>query len=72
MTKFFGILAAAVIALGSQAQASTLVDVQALQVQSMAQAQLTGLNWVVGDQADYKISIGGFINGTAHSFVSKD
>ncbi len=72
MTKFFGFIAAAVIALGSQAQASTLVDAQTLQVQTMAQAQLTGLNWTVGDQADYKISIGGFINGTAHSFVSKD
>jgi hypothetical protein len=72
MTKFLGLAAAAILALGTQANASTLVDASKLQMQTMAQAQLTGLNWTVGDQADYKVSIGGFINGTSHNSVSKD
>jgi len=72
MTKLFGLAVAAILALGTQANASTF-DAAQLQTSTMIQAQFAaGLNWHVGDQADYKISIGGFINGTSHNFVSKD
>jgi hypothetical protein len=66
--------------LGTQAKANTF-DVarvtqetaRNLQTQTMAQAQFaSGLNWKVGDQADYTVSIGGFINGTSHNFVRED
>jgi hypothetical protein len=73
MTKFFALVAAALVAIGTQAQASTLIDIGACQAQTMASAELAaGLNWHVGDQADYKLSIGGFINGTSHNFVRED
>ncbi len=73
MSKFFGLVAAALVAVSIQAKADVIFDVNALQAQTLAQAQLNqGLNWHVGDQADYKISIGGFINGTSHTFVRED
>ncbi len=31
-----------------------------------------GLKWKVGDTADYKMNIGGFIDGTIHSYVRED
>ncbi len=68
--KFLGLIAAALVAVSSTAKADVqLFDAAALQAQTMATAATTGLNWKVGDQADYKISIGGFINGTSHNFV---
>ncbi len=74
MIKF---LVGAMVALGmvSQARAEVQVnlDFQAIQQSAMMSAKaFTGLKWKVGDQADYKIAIGGFINGTSHTFVSKD
>lgn len=76
MTKFFGLIAAALVALSTQAKANGFDVVQLatnIQTQTMVEAQFAaGLNWKVGDQADYKISIGGFINGTSHNFVRED
>lgn len=40
--------------------------IQAVQIQS--QVSTMGINWKVGDKADYKMS-GGFISGTVKSFV---
>lgn len=73
--KFLGLIAAALVATGSVAQADvTFFDAQAFQAQAMVEAATapTGLNWKVGDQADYKIAIGGFINGTSHNFVREE
>lgn len=71
--KFLGLIAAALVAVSSTAKADVqLFDAAALQAQTMATAATTGLNWKVGDQADYKISIGGFINGTSHNFVREE
>ncbi|MEK7355863.1 MAG: hypothetical protein AAB250_05410 [Bdellovibrionota bacterium] len=72
--KIFGPIAAALIAVGAaQAQATIGFDVGQLQVQALVEAQATqGLNWKVGDQADYSVDIGGFIKGTSHNFVRED
>lgn len=74
--KVFALIAAALVAIGSQAQAETVnfaAIAQGLSAQTQTLAAIMpGLNWHVGDQADYNISIGGFINGTAHSFVRED
>lgn len=73
--KFLGLIAAALVATASVAQADVSVfDAQAFQANTMvaATAAPTGLNWKVGDQADYSISIGGFINGTSHNFVREE
>ncbi|RYZ76617.1 MAG: hypothetical protein EOP06_31135, partial [Proteobacteria bacterium] len=73
--KFLGLIAAAFVATASTAQADvTFFDAQAFQAQAMVEAATapTGLNWKVGDQADYKIAIGGFINGTSHNFVREE
>jgi hypothetical protein len=76
MTKFFGLIAAALVAISIQAKASQIDFVQLannIEAQTMVHAQLAaGLNWKVGDQADYSVSIGGFINGTSHNFVRED
>ena len=69
--KVLGLIAAALVAVGAaQAQASAGFDAQQLQIRAMVQAQtLAGLNWKVGDKADYSLDIGGFIKGTSHNFV---
>ena len=74
MSKFFGLMAATLVAVSVQAaKADVFFDVNALQAQTLVEAQLhQGLNWHVGDQADYKIAVGGFINGTSHNFVRED
>jgi hypothetical protein len=70
-----GLFAAAMIlgvSVKSQA-AIDLGDAQALQIRTMAIAKSRGgLKWKVGDEANYKIAIGGFINGTAHEFDRED
>lgn len=72
--KFLGMIAAALVAVvASQSQASIGIDAAQLQVQTMVEAQLTqGLNWKVGDNADYSVDIGGFIKGSSHNFVRED
>ncbi|MES2963740.1 MAG: hypothetical protein V4760_07595 [Bdellovibrionota bacterium] len=72
--KMFSLIAAALIAVGAaQTQASVGFDVAQLQARTLVEAQLTGgLNWKVGDQADYSVNIGGFIKGTSHNFVRED
>jgi hypothetical protein len=72
--KFFGMIAAALITCGAaQSQASIGFDANQLQAQAMVEAQLLqGLNWKVGDNADYSVNIGGFIKGSAHNFVRED
>lgn len=74
MSRFMGILAAAFLAIGiaSQAKAEVAIDVPALQQSFVTQAALAGLNWKVGDKASYKLSIGGFINGTSDNYVRED
>jgi hypothetical protein len=72
--KMFGLIAAALIAVGAaQSQAAVGFDAGQLQAQALVEAQLLqGLNWKVGDQADYSVNIGGFIKGTSHNFVRED
>ena len=76
MSKFFGLIAAALVAVSTQAKADSQIDFTAmaknLQVQTLVSAKLNGLNWKVGDQADYTVVIGGFINGKSHNFVRED
>lgn len=72
--KFLGLIAAALIAVGAaQSQASVGFDASQLQTQALVEAQLLqGLKWKVGDQADYSVTIGGFIKGSSHNFVRED
>jgi hypothetical protein len=77
MTKFFGLLAAALVAVAISAPASAMTSelnskIIALQNATMLEAQLLGLDWHVGDAANYKLSIGGFINGTSNNIVRED
>jgi hypothetical protein len=67
------ILAAFVAIFGVSAGANANVDVQSLQVAALVQANyFTGLEWKVGDTADYSIDMGGFIKGTSHNFVREE
>jgi hypothetical protein len=75
MTKFFGVLAAAfmAVALSSPARADAGFDAAALQNATMLDAGLRqGLNWHVGDKASYSLNIGGFIKGTSDNLVRED
>lgn len=72
MKTVFGTIAAAMVAalVSAPAHADLMTDVAALQNATVIQAQTrAGLNWHVGDKADYKLDIGGFIQGTSHNFV---
>lgn len=72
MTKFFAMVAAAMVAFSASAQASSF-DAVAFQNATMLEAQLTqGLNWKVGDKASYALDIGGFIKGTSDNSVTQD
>lgn len=72
--KFLGILLGALLSVNvSTAKADVAIfDINSMQQAAMSEAMVAGLKWKVGDQADYKISIGGFINGTIHAFVRED
>ena len=75
MTKFFGLIAAAMVAvaISAPARADVMAEMTALQNATMLDARINaGLNWHVGDKASYKISIGGFINGTSNNIVRED
>lgn len=73
MTRLMGLVAAALVAVSANAKADTVIfNASALQGQLAAEAQLTGLAWHVGDEADYNVSIGGFITGTSHNFVREE
>lgn len=75
MKKFFGVLAAAIIAtaLSTQARAEGF-DASELQLNTVILAQTrAGLNWHVGDKASYEISaMGGFLKGTSDNEVTQD
>ena len=61
------ILVAAALVVSASAHASTSVgeSIFAAQASQIKQAVMTeGLNWKVGDQCDYKLNLGGFLNGT--------
>ncbi len=76
MTKFFGLIASAMVAfsVSSQARADYQVDVAALQASTMLEAKATaGLNWTVGDKASYALKLmGGMIKGTSNNIVRED
>lgn len=69
MKFLFTLVASALMTVGSVAKANVSFDYTALQAQTMASAQLQGLQWKVGDKAVYSVNIGGFINGTSNNFV---
>ncbi|MES2857467.1 MAG: hypothetical protein V4692_16470 [Bdellovibrionota bacterium] len=72
MGKFLTLVIAGLIAAATPAQANTLVDVSTLQASLMVEAKTLGLDWKVGDEADYKLTIGTFIKGKSHNFVRED
>lgn len=65
---FKAIIAVLGLALTVQAQAAntTAFDIvrSTQQTSAMAEARTQGLDWKVGDQNDYNLTIGGFINGS--------
>lgn len=63
------------IASASANAASPLVQLaqpMILNAKIQSQVSTLGLKWKVGDKADYKVSLGGFINGDSKSFVRED
>ena len=68
---------AAVLAfsVGAKAVTATAVELSQPLITTVAiqtKVSTLGLKWKVGDNADYKINIGGFFDGTIHSFVRDD
>lgn len=72
MKKGFLVLCLSLLASWSQADTLSQIVVKGLQDSAIKEAQLQGLDWKVGDNADYKLSIGGFINGSMHNFVREE
>lgn len=74
MKQLFGMLAAAMVAGTLSTPAHAEIDVKALQtnLQIQALANRSGLNWHIGDKANYSLDIGGFIKGTSNNFVRED
>lgn len=69
---FKSILIAAAIAISASAQASNtisgfLFDQQITQIQKHIGTY--GPNWAVGDACDYKLNMGGFLNGTMKMYI---
>ena len=70
MFKSLILVAALVVSTSAQASNSIgmfLFQKQIVQVQGVIKAQ--GLNWKVGDTNNYKLNMGGFINGTMKMYV---
>lgn len=79
MLKFFSAAVTALVATmtftSAHAEQSAFAQfsqplIDSVQIQSNVSTM--GLKWKVGDKADYKMSVGGFINGTIKSFVRED
>jgi hypothetical protein len=70
MFKSLILVAALVVSTSAQASNSIgmfLFQKQIVQIQGVIKAQ--GLNWHVGDTNNYKLNMGGFINGTMKMYV---
>jgi hypothetical protein len=73
MKMFFGFLAAAIVGISVAAPARAVVNFAELQDSLALEAHLTaGLNWKVGDKANYNIDLGGLLKGTVVAEVTKD
>lgn len=73
--SFVAAAAALVVSVGAQAAQHPLVQLSQpmiLNAKIQSQVSTLGLKWKVGDKAEYKVSMGGFINGTSSSFVRED
>jgi hypothetical protein len=68
--KFLTMVLAALVTAGT-AQATTAlpINVAALQATLLAEAAPQGLDWRVGDKANFNITIGTFIKGTSNTYV---
>ncbi len=69
---FKSLILAAALVVSTSAQASNsigmfLFEKQIVQIQGVIKAQ--GLNWRVGDTTNYKLNMGGFLNGTMKMYV---
>lgn len=76
MSKALSFLTAAVLATGlsvsgANAATETIFDVASFQQNAMIEAQYAGLNWKVGDKANYSVK-GGILNGKIAGFVRED
>ena len=70
MGKFVALVLAGLVGLSTaSANTESFVDVNALQANLYAQAHTMGLDWKVGDKADYKLTMGGFIKGTSKNSI---
>lgn len=64
------LLVAAVAVIGVQATALNLNAVtKMVSTKVMSEVTPQGINWKVGDTADYKLNIGGFLEGTMKMYV---
>ena len=70
MFKSLIVAAALVISTTAQATNSAAKFLFAGQIQQIQETVVSqGLNWKVGDENNYKLSIGGFLNGTMKMYV---
>lgn len=66
-----------VFALGANASTdqisvNQIIDFSRLQQSVMDEAEVQGLDWIVGEEANYNVNIGGFIKGTNNQFVREE
>lgn len=69
MFKSLIIAAALVVSTAAQASQTAGQFIFAGQVQLLQDVAAQALNWKVGDENNYKLNMGGFINGTMKMFV---
>lgn len=70
MVKSLLVAAAMIVSVAAQAHNTLGESIFASQLQGIKQAVVTeGIDWKVGDESNYKLNIGGFLNGTMRMYV---
>lgn len=70
MVKSILVAAAMIVSVAAQAQNTLSESLFATQLPAIKQAVITeGIDWKVGDTNNYKLNMGGFLNGTMKMFI---
>lgn len=72
MLKKLLVVAAAVIGMQATALSLNIIDAKSLSAQVLSEVNPSRIPFNVGDSADYKLNLGGFLDGTMHMFVREE
>lgn len=72
MLKKLLVVAAAFIGMQATALSLNIIDAKNLSAQVLSEVNPTRIPFNVGDVADYKLNLGGFLEGTMHMFVREE